>query len=106
MCITYISLYPGCGCRSDSFLEPCEAQTKPGECSLPPQEVILDPATTTSKEDDKENDDDSDERICWECTVKLQTSVRELFKRCEQDGIKVRSRVGDQVFSDGGSDDW
>jgi len=38
--------------------------------------------------------------------VKLETSVRELFKRFEQDGIKVRSRAGDQVFSDGGSDDW
>ena len=106
MCITYISLYPGCGCRSDSFLEPCDDQTKHGHCDSPTQEIIVDAPATSSKDAVNRDGEDSDERICWECTVKLETSVRELFKRFEQDGIKVRSRAGDQVFSDGGSDDW
>ena len=88
MCITYISLYTGCGCPSDSLFEPCDKALH-GTCGSPAQEVVL-----------KSSYDDSadDVRICDKCLKELKESVRRLFESFRSDGVKVASRAGDQVY--------
>lgn len=95
MCITYISLYTGCGCPSDSLFEPCDKALH-GTCGSPAQEVVL----KSSYDDDDEHDDDSadDVRICDKCLKELKESVRRLFESFRSDGVKVASRAGDQVY--------
>ena len=101
MCISYITLYASCGCPSDSFLERCD-RAKRGHCGLPPQQVIVDAAATS---EDGHYRDDVDKRICQQCVTVLKRSVHLLFSCFEQDGLKVRSRIGDVVFT-GGNEDW
>jgi hypothetical protein len=104
MCITYISRHPSCGCPSDSLFEPCDQAMYGSNCGIPAQEVFL---QSTYDDDGEEDEDDSveDVRICAECAKELKESVRKLFERFRLDGVKVASRVGDQVLLVG-DDAW
>ena len=93
MCITYISIHSGCGCPIDSLFEPCD-RAMYGNCGVPTQKITQDFAYD-------DDDDDPKARICSDCLKELKESVRKLFERFRLDGVKVVSRVGDQVYSVG-----